>query len=161
MSFEKVAEQDGREVWLAVLARPGEAASWSGPDLKDGGVLLFLDAETWDADGLDAFVEAVLRLGPSEIAVSGTAGDEVKDAFDQELKLHPLPRPVSVTVREEEELDESVWYMFFATIDRGAPAGPRQPPLVVAFADGDSRADAFKSIAARFGAAMNEVLERQ
>ena len=127
------------------------------------GARRMLEAGGWDvigeaADGA-AGVDAARQMAPDVVLLDLN----LPDASGLEL-VADLPRGSAVVLtstHEEEELDESVWYMFFATIDRGAPAGPRQPPLVVAFADGDSRADAFKSIAARFGAAMNEVLERQ
>jgi hypothetical protein len=63
------------------------------------------------------------------------------------------------TARGDEPLDESVWYMFFASYEPD-PATRRQPPLIVAFRAGDPRIDAFRRIAARFTAAMNDVFER-
>ncbi|MBI3565602.1 MAG: hypothetical protein HY079_10435 [Elusimicrobia bacterium] len=160
MAFEKAAELDGREVWLATLSRPEDAAAWAGTARQDCGVLLFLEPDDWDADQLDRFVEEVLKYAPSEVAIAGDSAHDARAAFEQEQRLHPRPRTTMVTAREDEELDESVWYMFYATID-GVKAGDlKQPPLIVAFVEGDPRAAAFKSIAARFGAAMNEVLER-
>lgn len=152
MSFTKVAEQDGREVWLAVLSRPEEPASWAGTARPRGGVLAFLDG--WDDAELTSFCREVLRLAPSEAAFAGTQAGAAREAL---ARLAPaLPS----TVRGDEPLDESVWYMFFASYEPD-PATRRQPPLIVAFREGDPRVASFKSIAARFGAAMDEVLERQ
>jgi hypothetical protein len=152
MSFTKVAEQDGREVWLAVLSRPEEPASWAGTARPRGGVLAFLDG--WDDAELTAFCREVLILAPSEAAFAGTQASAAREAL---ARLAPaLPS----TVRGDEPLDESVWYMFFASYEPD-PATRRQPPLIVAFREGDPRVAGFNSIAARFGAAMDEVLERQ
>lgn len=161
MSLEKIAEQDGREVWLAVLAAPGDAASWAGTARPDCGVLAYLDADAWTADETDAFVEAVVKLSPSEVAAGGSAAVELKEAFEQELKLHPRTPPVAATAHPDKSLDEAVWYMFFATIPE-RPAGElKQPPLIVSFRAGDPRVEQFKALAANFAAAMNDVLERE
>lgn len=152
MSFEKVAEQDGREVWLAVLAAPEEAAGWAGTAKPRGGALAYLDG--WDDAALGRFCAEILKLKPSEMAFGGAAAAQARAAL---ARLAPdLPS----TVRSDEPLDESVWYMFFASYEPD-PATRRQPPLIVAFRGGDPRVDEFKRIAARFAAAMNEVLERE
>jgi len=152
MSFEKVAEQDGREVWLAVLAAPEEAAGWAGTAKPRGGVLAYLDG--WDDAELARFCAEILKLSPSEMAFGGAAAAQARAAL---ARLAPdLPS----TVRSDEPLDESVWYMFFASYEPD-PATRRQPPLIVAFRDGDPRVNEFKRIAARFAEAMNEVLERE
>ena len=152
MSFEKVADQDGREVWLAVLAAPEEAARWAGTAEPRGGVLAYLDG--WDSAELGRFCAEILKLRPSEMAFGGAAAALAREAL---ARLAPtLPS----TVRSDEPLDESVWYMFFASYEPD-PATRRQPPLIVAFRDGDPRAGEFKRIAARFAAAMNDVLERE
>ncbi|MFI5361586.1 MAG: hypothetical protein ACHQ49_06425 [Elusimicrobiota bacterium] len=152
MSFEKVAEQDGREVWLAVLAAPEEAARWAGTAKPRGGVLAYLDG--WDAGDLGRFCSEILKLGPSEMAFAGAAAGEARAALA--LLAPKLPS----TVRSDEPLDESVWYMFFASYEPD-PATRRQPPLIVAFRDGDSRIGRFRRLAERFPAAMNDVLERE
>jgi hypothetical protein len=152
MSFEKVAEQDGREVWLAVLSAPGEAAGWAGTAKPKGGVLAYLDG--WDADELALFCAEILKLEPSEMAFGGKAAPAAREA------LALVDPEMPSTVRSDEPLDESVWYMFFASYEPD-PATRRQPPLIVAFLDGDPRIAAFKRIAARFPEAMNEVLERE
>jgi hypothetical protein len=152
MSFEKVAEQDGREVWLAVLSRPGEAASWAGTALPRGGVLAYLDG--WDDAQLAEFCREVLKLAPSEAAFGGEAAAAARAALA--LAAPGLPS----TARGDEPLDESVWYMFFASYEPD-PATRRQPPLIVAFRAGDPRAGEFRLLAGRFAAAMNEVLERE
>ncbi len=152
MSFEKVAEQDGREVWLAVLAGPEEAARWVGTARPRGGVLAFLDG--WGAAELGRFCAEILKLEPSEMAFGGAAAGAAREALA--LLAPGLPS----TVRGDEPLDESVWYMFFASYEPD-PATRRQPPLIVAFRDGDPRIARFRGIAARFAAAMNEVLERE
>lgn len=152
MSFEKVAEQDGREVWLAVLSAPEDAARWAGTAKPRGGVLAFLDG--WDDAELGRFCTEILKLQPSEMAFGGKAAPAARAAL---ARLAPdLPS----TVRSDEPLDESVWYMFFASY---APdtATRRQPPLIVAFRAGDPRIDGFSRLAERFPAAMNEVLERE
>ena len=152
MSFEKVAEQDGREVWLAVLAAPEEAARWAGTARPRGGVLAYLDG--WDAAELGRFCAEILKLEPSEMAFGGAAAAAAREALA--LVAPDLPS----TVRSDEPLDESVWYMFFASYE-SAPATRRQPPLITAFRDGDPRIAEFKRIAARFAEAMNDVLERE
>jgi hypothetical protein len=152
MSFEKVAEQDGREVWLAVLAAPEEAARWAGTARPRGGVLAFLDG--WNTAELGLFCVEILKLQPSEMAFGGAAAGDAREALA--LVAPNLPS----TVRSDEPLDESVWYMFFTSYEP-EPATRRQPPLIVAFRDGDPRIENFKRIAARFPAAMNEVLERE
>lgn len=152
MSFEKVAEQDGREVWLAVLSRPGEPASWAATAKPRGGVLAYLDG--WNDAELTEFSREVLKLSPSEAAFAGKYAAEAREAL---ARVAPnLPS----TVRGDEPLDESVWYMFFASYEPD-PATRRQPPLIVAFREGDERADAFRRIASRFADAMNDVLERE
>jgi hypothetical protein len=152
MSFEKVAEQDGREVWLAVLAAPEEAARWAGTARPRGGVLAFLDG--WDEAELGSFCNEILKLEPSEMAFGGKAAAAAREA------LALVDPEMPSTVRSDEPLDESVWYMFFASYEPD-PATRRQPPLIVAFRDGDPRAERFKRIAERFPDAMNEVLERE
>jgi hypothetical protein len=152
VSFARVAEQDGREVWLAVLAAPEEAAGWAGTARPRGGVLAYLDG--WDPAELGRFCVEILKLQPSEMAFGGAAAAVAREAL---ARVAPdLPS----TVRSDEPLDESVWYMFFASYEP-EPATFRQPPLIVAFRDGDPRIDNFRRIAARFPAAMNEVLERE
>lgn len=152
MSFEKVAEQDGREVWLAVLSRPGEPASWAATARPRGGVLAYLDG--WDDAQLTEFSREVLKLAPSEAAFGGAAAGAAREAL---ARVAPdLPS----TVRGDEPLDESVWYMFFASYEPD-PSTRRQPPLIVAFLEGDARAAQFRLLAGRFAAAMNEVLERE
>lgn len=152
MSFEKVAEQDGREVWLAVLAAPEEVLRWAGTAKPRGGVLAYLDG--WDADALGRFCAEILKLEPSEMAFGGEAAPAAREAL---ARLAPnLPS----TVRSDEPLDESVWYMFFASYEPD-PATRRQPPLIVAFRDGDPRIGEFERLAANFAAAMNDVLERE
>jgi hypothetical protein len=161
MSFEKVAEQDGREVWLAALSSPEDAASWAATARPGCGVLVFLDADAWDADQLDRFVEATLKFQPSEVAAAGSGATDLEDAFDQELALHPREPVVLTTAHPDDAVDEAVWYMFFATITGLPPGELRQPPLIVAFREGDERIEAFRRISARFAAAMNDVLERE
>jgi hypothetical protein len=152
VSFEKVAEQDGREVWLAVLAAPEEVSRWVGTARPRGGVLAYLDG--WDSAELGRFCAEILKLLPSEMAFGGAAAALAREAL---AKIAPdLPS----TVRHDEPLDESVWYMFFASYEPD-PATRRQPPLIVAFRDGDPRIESFRRIAARFAEAMNEVLERE
>jgi hypothetical protein len=151
VTFEKVAEQDGREVWLAVLTRPEDAASWAGTARPRGGVLAFLDG--WNADELGRFCGEILKLLPSEAAFAGAQAADARSALA--LQAPDLPS----TVRGDEPLDESVWYMFFASYEPD-PGTRRQPPLIVAFRDGDARIPAFRALAARFPAAMNDVLER-
>ena len=151
MSFEKVAEQDGREVWLAVLAAPDEVSRWAGTAKPRGGVLAYLDG--WDPAELGRFCVEILKLDLSEMAFGGAAAGDAREALA--LLAPKLPS----TVRSDEPLDESVWYMFFSSYEP-EPATRRQPPLIVAFRDADPRIDNFKRIAARFPAAMNEVLER-
>jgi hypothetical protein len=151
MSLEKVAEQDGREVWLAVLADPAELSSWVGTAKPRGGVLAYLDG--WNDEELTRFSREVLKLLPSEAAFGGAAAAEAREAL---ARVAPdLPS----TVRGGEPLDESVWYMFFASYEPD-PATRRQPPLIVAFRDGDPRVAEFQRLAARFAEAMNAVLER-
>jgi hypothetical protein len=152
MSFEKVAEQDGREVWLAVLAAPDEAARWAGTAKPRGGVLAYLDG--WDAVELERFCVEILKLQPSEMAFGGAAAPAAREALA--LVDPELPS----TLRSDEPLDESVWYMFFASYEPD-PATRSQPPLIVAFREGDPRIDGFRRIAARFPEAMNDVLERE
>jgi hypothetical protein len=152
VSFEKVAEQDGREVWLAVLAAPEEAAGWAGTAKPRGGVLAYLDG--WDARELEQFCAETLKLAPSELAFGGEAAEEAREAL--ELVAPDLPS----SARGDEPLDESVWYMFFTSYEPD-PATRRQPPLIVAFREGDPRVAEFRFIAARFAAAMSEVLERE
>ena len=152
MSFEKVAEQDGREVWVAVLAAPVEAARWAGTARPRGGVLAYLDG--WNAVELGLFCVEILKLEPSEMAFGGAAAAVAREALARVAPALPS------TVRSDEPLDESVWYMFFASYEPD-PATRRQPPLIVAFRDGDPRIENFKRIAARFSAAMDEVLERE
>lgn len=152
MSFEKVAEQDGREVWLAVLAAPEEVSRWAGTSKPRGGVLAFLDG--WDAAELGRFCAEILKLEPSEMAFGGKAAAEARES------LALVDPEMPSTVRSDEPLDESVWYMFFASYEPD-PATRRQPPLIVAFRGEDPRIEQFKRIAARFPEAMNEVLERE
>jgi len=152
MSFEKVAEQDGREVWLAVVAAPEEAAEWAGTARPRGGVLAYLDG--WDAGELARFCAEILKLEPSEMAFGGAAAAAAREA------LAGVAPELPSTARGDEPLDESVWYMFFASYEPD-PATRRQPPLIVAFRDGDRRAEAFRRIAERFAEAMNDVLERE
>ena len=152
MSFEKVAEQDGREVWLAVLAAPEDAARWAGTAKPRGGVLAWLDG--WDGAELGRFCAEILRLQPSEMAFAGADAAAAREALA--LVAPDLPS----TARSDEPLDESVWYMFFASYEPD-PATRRQPTLLVAFRDGDPRIDVFKRIAARFAEAMKEVFERE
>ena len=152
MSFEKVAEQDGREVWLAVLSAPEEAADWAGTARPRGGVLAFLDG--WDDAELTRFCAEILKLQPSEMAFGGAA------AGDARLALARLAPDLPSTVRSDESMDESVWYMYFASYEPD-PGTRRQPPLIVAFRAGDPRVGIFKIMAGRFAAAMNEVLERE
>ena len=151
MNFEKVAEQDGREVWLAVLAAPDEAARWAGTAKPRGGVLAYLDG--WGPAELGRFCAEVLKLEPSELAFGGAAAASAREALT--LGAPDMPS----TARSDEPLDESVWYMFFASYEPD-PATRSQPPLIAAFRAGDPRIDGFRRIAARFSAAMNEVLER-
>jgi hypothetical protein len=152
MSFERVAEQDGREVWLAVLSAPGEAAAWAGTARPRGGVLAYLDG--WDDAELAGFCAEILKLEPSEMAFGGAAAAQAREALSR------LAPTLPSTVRGGEPLDESVWYMFFASYEPD-PATRRQPPLIVAFRDGDPRAANFRVIAERFAEAMNDVLERE
>ncbi len=152
MSLEKVAEQDGREVWLAVLDRPEDAADWAGTARPRGGILAYLDG--WSAAELDRFCAEALKLAPSEAAFAGAAAAEARAALARKAP------GLASTVRGGEPLDESVWYMFFASYEPD-PATRRQPPLIVAFRAGDPRAEEFRRLAARFPAAMNEVLERE
>lgn len=152
MSFRKVAEQDGREVWLGILSSPEEVSDWAGTARPKGGVLAFLD--DWDAGELDRFAAQVLKLQPSEAAFAGTQATQAREAL---ARMAPgLPS----TVRGDEPMDESVWYMFFASYEPD-PATRRQPPLIVAFREGDLRAAQFELLCARFTAAMDEVLERE
>jgi hypothetical protein len=152
MSFEKVAQQDGREVWLAVLAAPEEVSRWAGTARPRGGVLAYLDG--WAPEELGRFCVEILKLEPSEMAFAGKAAAAARVALA--LVAPDLPS----TVRSDEPLDESVWYMFFASYEPD-PATRIQPPLIVAFRDGDPRIDGFRRLAARFPEAMNEVLERE
>ncbi len=152
MGFTKVAELDGREVWLAEMSRPEEPAAWAGVARPRGGVLAYLDG--WDDAELTAFCREVLTLEPSEAAFAGAQAAAARAALARVAPAIPS------TVRGDEPLDESVWYMFFASYEPDR-ATRRQPPLIVAFREGDPRVNAFKSIAARFGAAMNDVLERE
>ena len=152
MTFEKVAEQDGREVWLAALSAPEDAAGWARAARPKGGILAYLDG--WDAEQLARFCREILKLEPSEMAFAGAAAADARRAL---AKLDPS---VPSTVRGDEPLDESVWYMFFASYEPD-PATRRQPPLIVAFRDGDPRIALFRSLTARFAEAMNEVLERE
>ena len=152
MSFEKVSEQDGREVWLAVLAAPEEVSRWVGTAKPRGGVLAYLD--DWDADELGRFCAEILKLEPSEMAFGGAAAADAREA------LSLVDPEMPSTVRSDEPLDESARYMFFASYEPD-PATRRQPPLIVAFRDGDPRIQQFKRIAARFPDAMTEVLERE
>src|SRR5579871_5292718 len=151
MGFEKVAELDGREVWLATLAAPEEAAGWAGTAKPRGGVLAYLDG--WDAAALGRFCAEILKLAPSEMAFAGEAAAAAREAL---ARVDPA---MPSTARGDEPLDESVWYMFFASYEPD-PSTRRQPPLIVAFREGDPRVASFRFIAARFAAAMNEVLER-
>lgn len=152
MSFAKVAEQDGREVWLAVLSSPEDAAGWAGTAQPRGGVLAYLDG--WSGEELGRFCAEVLKLKPSEMAFGGEAAPAARTAL---AKLDP---GTASTVRHDEPLDESVWYMFFASYEPD-PATRRQPPLIVAFREGDPRIEKFSALCRRFAAAMNEVLERE
>jgi len=152
MGFEKVAEQDGREVWLATLAAPEEPASWAGTARPRGGVLAYLDG--WDDAALTRFCAEILKLAPSEMAFGGEQAAAAREALARVAPSLPS------TVRGGEPLDESVWYMFFASYEPD-PATRRQPPLIVAFREDDARVAEFRLIAARFAAAMNEVLERE
>lgn len=161
MALEKIAEQDAREVWLATLAGPRDAASWAGTARRGYGLLAFLDADSWDADELDAFVEETLKFEPSEAACAGAGAQDLEDAYDQELSLHPREPAVQTTSHPDKELDEAVWYMFYATIPTLPPGELKQPPLIVAFREGDPRIDELKKLAANFAAAMNDVLERE
>jgi hypothetical protein len=81
-------------------------------------------------------------------------------AGDARLALSLLAPKLPSTVRSDELLDESIWYMFFASYEPD-PATRRQPPLIVAFRDGDPRIDHFRRITSRFADAMNDVLERE
>jgi hypothetical protein len=139
-------------VWLAVLSAPEDVSRWAGTAKPRGGVLAFLDG--WDAVELGRFCAEILKLRPSEMAFGGAAAGDAREALA--LLAPDLPS----TVRSDEPMDESVWYMFFASYEPD-PATRRQPPLIVAFRDGDPRIDRFKKIAARFAEAMNEVLERE
>jgi len=161
MALEKVAEQDGREVWLATLSGPGDAASWAGTARPGCGVLAYLEEGDWDADETDRFVEEVLKFSPSEVAAAGSGCADLEAALDQELSLRPRAPAVATTAHPDKALDEAVWYMFFATIPTVAPGELRQPPLIVAFRAGDPRAGELRALAARFAAAMNDVLERE
>ncbi len=152
MSFDKVADQDGREVWLAVLAAPEEVSRWVGTAKPRGGVLAYLDG--WDSAELGRFCAEILKLEPSEMAFAGA------DAAAARETLALIAPNLSSTIRSDEPLDESVWYMFFASYEPD-PATRAQPPLIVAFRDRDPRIENFKRIAARFPEAMNEVLERE
>ena len=152
MSFEKVAQQDGREVWLAVLSSPEEVSRWIGTAKPRGGVLAYLDG--WDAGDLGRFCAEILKLEPSEMAFGGAAAAEAREALA--LVDPELPS----TVRSDEPLDESVWYMFFSSYEPD-PATRAQPPLIVAFRDGDPRIANFRRLAERFPEAMAEVLERE
>jgi len=152
MGLERVAEQDGREVWLATLAAPEEAAGWAGTARPRGGVLAYLDG--WSDAELTRFCREILKLEPSEMAFAGAAAAAAREALARVAPALPS------TVRGDEPLDESVWYMFFASYEPD-PATRRQPPLIVAFRAHDARIAEFRLIAARFAAAMNEVLERE
>ena len=99
------------------------------------------------------FTREVLKLLPSEIAFGGLAAAQARTA------LAGVAPDLPSTIRGDEPLDESVWYMFFASYEPD-PATRRQPPLIVAFRAGDPRAADFKRLSARFAEAMNDVLER-
>ena len=152
MAFEKAAEQDGREVWLATLSSPEGAAAWVGTARPRGGVLAYLDG--WDDSELGRFCVEVLRLSPSEMAFGGSSAAAARAALGR------VDSALASSVRGDEPLDESVWYMFFASYEPDL-ATRRQPPLIVAFREGDPRISEFKRIAARFAAAMNDVLVRE
>jgi hypothetical protein len=152
MSFEKVAEQDGREVWLAIVRDPEEPASWAAVARPRGGVLAYLDG--WDRSELTSFCREILKLAPSEMAFGGDEAGSAREALEE------VAPDIASTIRGDEALDESVWYMFFASYEPD-PATRRQPPLIVAFRDGDDRIADFRLIASDFMAAMNEVLERE
>jgi hypothetical protein len=152
MSFDKVAEQDGREVWLAVLSSPDEVSRWVGTAKPRGGVLAYLDG--WDPSELGRFCGEILNLEPSEMAFGGAAAAAAREA------LALIAPNMPSTVRSDEPLDESVWYMFFSSYEP-EPGTRRQPPLIVAFREADPRIENFKRIAARFAPAMDEVLERE
>jgi hypothetical protein len=152
MSFRKVAGQDGREVWLAVLDAPEQAADWAGTARPRGGVLAYLDG--WESDQLDCFAAEVLKLSPSEAAFGGLEAARARAALARTAPGLPS------SARGDEPLDESVWYMFFASYEPDTETR-RQPPLIVAFRKGDPRIAQFERLCARFTAAMNEVLERE
>ena len=80
-------------------------------------------------------------------------------AGDARVALALLAPNLPSTIRSDEPLDESVWYMFFASYEPDLSTR-RQPPLIVAFREGDPRVAQFRLIAGRFAEAMNEVLER-
>lgn len=160
MSLTKIAEQDGREVWLAVVESPRDPASWESAT-PGCGVLAFLDEDAWDADAIDEFVEEVLKRSPSEVATAGSGAADLEAAFDQELALRPRGTPVAITSHPDKTLDEAVWYMFYATIPGASAGAPRQPPLVAAVRAGDPRVEELRALGARFADAMNEVLERE
>lgn len=153
MSLEKSAEQDGREVWLAVLDSPQDPAGWGEPASHGFGLLAYLDG--WDGRELEAFAAAAAALRPREAAFGGETGQDAREAFAEACQGR-----TPCSAREDEPLDESLWYMFFASYERDAST-LRQPPLIVAFLPGDPLIAEFRGIAARFAAAMNEVLDRE
>ena len=152
MSLEKAAEQDGRTVWLATLTRPGEAAAWRETVGPRAGILACLDG--WSASEIAEFCAAAAALAPCEVAFFGPVAEAARRAMSAAAPKTP------VSAREDEPLDESVWYMFFSS-DEPDPVTRRPPPLIVALRQGDARVAEFRALAARFSAAMNEVLERE
>lgn len=152
MALEKLAEQDGREVLLSVVGRPEDAASWASRAHAGAGVLAYLDG--WSPAELSRLAAAFRPLKPSEVAFGGTGAAAAREAY-----LKAVPGAVC-SAREDEPLDESVWYMFFASYEPD-PSTRRQPPLIVAFRPGDARAEEFRSLCARFTEAMSDVLERE
>ena len=152
MSLEKLAEQDGREVWLAVLSEPDDAAQWAPLARPRAGVLAFLDG--WDGDRLESFARAMKSFAPYEVAFGGESAPEAADA------LKSAAPELASSARAEEALDESVWYMFYASYEP-VGASDRQPPLIVAFLQDDPQIEEFRSLCARFAEAMNAVLERE
>ena len=152
MGLEKAAEQDGRTVWLAALESPGEAAAWREKVGPRAGILACLDG--WSHAELAEFCAAAAALAPCEVAFFGPGAEAACRAMSAAAPKVP------VCARGEEPLDESVWYMFFSN-EEPDPVTRRPPPLIVALRQGDARVAEFRALAARFSAAMNEVLERE
>lgn len=150
MKLDKVAELDGRKVWLAILSDPDDPASWDAAT-PDFGLLACLDG--WDENELAIFAAAAAARKPSEAAF---AGEEAESALDA---LRAAAPKIHATAREEEPLDESVWYMFYANT-KPDPVTRVPPPLIVALRSTDPRIGEFKLMAGRFAEAMNDVLER-